>query len=115
MEGHIGRCRLLVMFMIAYYIMLYARTLSHFSQVRLFAILWTIALQAPLSMGFSRQEYRNGLPYPPPGDLPNSGIEPTSSASPALQPDSSPVSHQGRPLCFIPNIYYRTLYVLNML
>ena len=48
---------------------------------------WTIACQAPLSMGFSRQEYWNGLPFPSPGDLPNSGIEPRS---PALQADSLP-------------------------
>ena len=46
---------------------------------------WTIALQAPLSMGFSRQEYQSGLPFPSPGDLPNPGIEPRS---PALQADS---------------------------
>ena len=45
---------------------------------------WTVARQAPLSMGFSRQEYCRGLPCPPPGDLPNSGIEPMSLASPAL-------------------------------
>ena len=49
-----------------------------------FAILWTVAHQAPLSMGFSRQEHWNGLPCPPPGDLPNSEIEPTSYMSPAL-------------------------------
>ena len=41
---------------------------------------WTVAGQAPLSMGFSRQEYWSGLPCPPPGDLPNSGIEPGSLA-----------------------------------
>ena len=49
--------------------------------------LWTVARQAPLSMGFSRQEYWNGLPCPPPGDLPNPGIQPespNSSASPAV-------------------------------
>ena len=46
--------------------------------------LWTIARQAPLSMGFSRQECWRGLPFPPPGDLPNSGIKTTSLASPAL-------------------------------
>ena len=46
--------------------------------------LWTVALQAPLSMGFSRQEYWSGLPCPPPGDLPGPGIEPTSLTSPAL-------------------------------
>ena len=45
---------------------------------------WTVAHQAPLSMGFSRQEYWSGLPFPPPGDLPDPGIEPTSSASLAL-------------------------------
>ena len=46
------------------------------SRVRLFATLWTIAYQAPLSMGFFRQEYWSGLPFPSPGDLPNPGIEP---------------------------------------
>ena len=48
------------------------------------ASLWTAALQAPLSMGFSRQEYWSGLPCPPPGDLPDPGIKPTSLMSPAL-------------------------------
>jgi len=46
--------------------------------------LWTIVLQAPLSMGFSRQEYWSGLPFPPPGDLPSSGIKLVSHKSPAL-------------------------------
>ena len=50
------------------------------SRVRLFVTLWTVACQAPLSMGFSRQEYCSGLPFPPPGDLSNSEIEPTSPA-----------------------------------
>ena len=50
------------------------------SHVQLFVTLWTIAHQAPLSMGFSRQEYWSGLPCPPPGDLPNSGTEPMSPA-----------------------------------
>ena len=58
--------------------------LSHFSHVLLFATLWTVACQAPLSMGFSRQEYWSGLPCPPPGDLPDPGIELTSPASLAL-------------------------------
>ena len=48
---------------------------------------WTVAHQAPLSMGFSRQEYWSGLPFPSPGDLPDTGIEP---GSPALQGDSLP-------------------------
>ena len=59
--------------------------LGHFSCERLFVTLWTIAHQAPLSMGFSRQEYWSGLPCSPPGDLPNLGMEPRS---PALQADS---------------------------
>ena len=58
--------------------------LSRFSHVQLCATLWTVARQAPLSMGFSRLEYRSGLPCPPPGDLPDPGIEPTSLMSPAL-------------------------------
>ena len=58
--------------------------LGHFSRVRLCVTPWTIARQAPLSMGFSRQEFWNGLPCPPPGDLPNLGIEPMSLTSPAL-------------------------------
>ena len=45
---------------------------------------WAVAHKAPLSMGFPSQEYWSGLPFPPPGDLPDSGIKPTSSASPAL-------------------------------
>ena len=52
--------------------------LSHFSHVRLFATLWTISHQPPLSMRFSRQGYWSGLPCPPPGDPPNPGIEPES-------------------------------------
>ena len=49
--------------------------LSHFSHLQLFATLWTVARQAPLSMGFSRQEYWSGFPCPLPGDLPDPGIE----------------------------------------
>ena len=54
------------------------------SLVQLFETPWTVACQAPLSMGFSRQEYWSGLPCPLPGDLPNPGIEPVSLMSPAL-------------------------------
>ena len=50
--------------------------LSHFSHVRLFATPWTVACQAPMSMGFFRQEYWSGLPCPPPGDLPDPEINP---------------------------------------
>ena len=56
--------------------------LSHLNRVRLFETMCTAARQAPLSMGLSRQEFWSGLPRPPPGDLPNPGIEP---GSPVLQ------------------------------
>ena len=55
-----------------------------FSSVRLFMTSWTVAHQAPLSMRFPRQENWTGLPFPPPGDLTNPGIEPKSLRSPAL-------------------------------
>ena len=58
--------------------------LSRCSCVRLCSTLWSVAWQAPLSMRFSRQEYWNGLPCPPPGDLPDPGMEPTTLTSPAL-------------------------------
>ena len=61
-----------------------------FSHVQLFATPWTVACQAPLSMGFSKQEHCSGLLCPPPGNLPDPGIEPMS---PALQADSSLLSH----------------------
>ena len=54
---------------------------------------WTVACQVLLSMEFSRQEYWNELPFPSPGDLPNSGMKPLSPAIPALQADCSPLSH----------------------
>ena len=60
---------------------MHAQSLSH---VLLFVIPWTVAHQAPLSMGFPRQEYWSELPFPPPGDLPDPGIKPMSLASPAL-------------------------------
>ena len=64
------------------------------SRVRLFATLWTIAHQAPQSMGFSRQEYWSGLPFPSPGDLPDPGIE---RRSPALQADTLTSKPPGKP------------------
>ena len=63
------------------------------SRVRLFTTPWTIICQAPLSMGFSRQEYGSGLPFPSPGDLPDPGIEP---GSPALQASSLPSEPPGK-------------------
>ena len=66
------------------------RSLAHFVKLKMHmpacsvVTPWTIAHQAPLSLGFSRQEYCHGLPIPPPGDLPDPGIEPKSPASPAM-------------------------------
>jgi hypothetical protein len=64
------------------------------SRVRLFATPWPVAYQAPLSMGFSRQEYWSGLPFPSSGDLPDSGIEP---GSPAFQADALTSEPPGKP------------------
>ena len=63
------------------------------SRVQLFGTPWTVAYQAPPSLGFSRQEYWSGLPFPSPGDLPNPGIEP---GSPVLQADALPSEPQGK-------------------
>ena len=65
------------------------------SRVRLFATLWTVAHQAPRSMGFSRQEYWSGLPFLPPRDIPNPGIEPWP---PALESDTLPSEPPGKPV-----------------
>ena len=75
-----------------------ACTLCHLGHVRLLVTLWTVALQAPLSMGFSRQEYWSELPCPTPGDLPNPEIEPASLTTPALQADSLPSEPPGKPI-----------------
>ena len=77
--------------------------LSHFSCVRFFAALWTVARQAPLSLGFFRQEYWSGLPCPPPGDLPKPGTEPASLMSPALAGGLSTTSATWEaPVCLRP-------------
>ena len=65
------------------------------SRVRLFATPWTVAYQASPSMGFSRQEYWSGLPFPSPGDLPDRGIEP---GSPALEAGTLTSEPPGKPL-----------------
>ena len=69
--------------------------LSRFGRVWLFVMLWTLALQALLSMGFSRQEYWSGLPCPLPGDLSDPGIEPGSPVCCTLQANSLPLSPWG--------------------
>ena len=74
--------------------------LSRFSHVQLFATPWTVAHQAPLSMVFSRQEYWSGLPFPPPGDLPDSGIEPAFLVSRHWHADSLPLRHMGSSALF---------------
>ena len=61
------------------------------------ATAWTVARWAPPSVGFCRQEYWSGLPFPPPGKLPDSGIEPMSLESPSLQVDSLPLAPPGKP------------------
>ena len=76
------------------YMLLLLLLLSHFSRVLPFATPWTIAYQAPQSMGFSRQEYWSGLPFPSPGDLPDPGIEPRS---PTLQADALTSEPPGKP------------------
>ena len=63
---------------------MYVCMLSPFSHIQLFVTRWTVACQAPMSMGFFWQEYWSGLPCPPPGDLPNPGIKPMSLISPVL-------------------------------
>ena len=87
------------------------KSLSH---VRLFATPWTVARQVPLSMGFSRQEYWNGLPFPPPEDLPNPGTEPSS---PALAGGFFTAEPPGKPKCSIKaviiNMFTRLLEVLR--
>ena len=73
---------------------------SHFSDAQLFVIQWTIACQAPLSMGFSRQEYWSGLPCSPPGDLPDPGIEPCGffNRSCTGRQGSLPLAPPGKPM-----------------
>ena len=65
--------------------------------VWVFATLWTVACQAPLSMGFSRQEHWSGLPFPSPGDLPDSGFEPALQSLLPCRQILYHLSHQGSP------------------
>ena len=78
----------------------------------LFATPWTVAHQPPLSMEFSRQEYWCGLPFPPPGDLPNPGTEPTSLASPAVEGGFFTTAPLGKPLVSWPGLEPGTLAVI---
>ena len=84
------------------------------SCVRLFVTPWAVAHQAPPSMGFSRQEYWSGLPFPSPGDLPDPGIEPRS---PALHADALISEPPGKPqICICMCIYvcvYMYIHILS--
>ena len=71
-----------------------AQSLNH---VQLFTTPWTVACQAPLSMGLSRQEYWSELPFPPPGDRPNPGVESTFPVSPALAGRFLTIAPPGKP------------------
>ena len=75
---------------------------------------WTGAHQAPLSMGFPRQEYQSGLPFPSPGELPDPGIEPTS---PALQAESLPVEPHRKPnlINYVHTVPYNAMLKMNLL
>ena len=91
-----------------------AHMLSHFSRVQFFVTLWPVALQEPLSMGSSRQEYGSGLPRAPP-DLPNPGSE---SATPASQADCLPLSCLGSPgrstiWCNLSVKYFENMYGIS--
>ena len=78
--------------------------------VRFFVTPWAVAYQAPPSMGFSRQEYWSGLPFPSPGDLPNPGIKPRS---PALQADALPSEPPGKSSWTMAKKKKFILYILN--
>ena len=71
---------------------------SMLSCVQLFATSWTIVCQAPVSIGFSWQEYWSGLPFPSPGDLPGPGMKPTSPVSPALAGEFFTTEPPGKPM-----------------
>ena len=72
---------------------------------------WTVAHQTPLSMRFSRQEHWNGLPCPPPGDLPDPGIELVSLMSPALQVGSLPLVPPGKPIEQVQDVTFFNLFL----
>ena len=80
------------------YANMYVWVLSRFNCVQLFVTPWTVACQAPVSIGFFRQEYWSGLPCPPPGDLPDPGIKPASLMSPALAGGFFTTEPPGKPM-----------------
>ena len=90
--------------------LLRACVLSRFSRVQLFETPWTVTHQVPLSMGFSRQEYWSGLPCPPPGDLPDPGIEPVSLTSSAVASGFFTTNTTWKTPCFSPYWDQSSLY-----
>ena len=80
--------------------------LSHFSCVQLSVTLWTVALQAPLSIGLSRQEYWSGLPCPPAGDLPNPGTEPCLLHLFYWQAGSLPLAPPAKPVLILASVQF---------
>ena len=80
--------------------------LSCFSHVQLLGTLWSIACQAPLSMGFSRQEHWCGLPFPPPEDLPDPGTRPAFLTSPELVAGALPLVPPGKPILILLNLNF---------
>ena len=82
--------------------------MKSFNLVQLFATLWTVAYKIPPSMGFSRQEYWSGLPFPSPGDLPDLGIE---AGSRTLQADALPSEPPGKPTWRPPSLEAKTVAV----
>ena len=85
-----------------YVLCVHAQLCLTFCNPKEFNSLWTVAREAALSMRFSWQEYRTGLPFPSPGDLPDPGIEPTSPVCPAGQVDALLKSYRGGPLTVSP-------------
>ena len=89
------------------FVILYlVHVLSHFSCIRLFVTLWTIAYKAPLSMAFSRKESWSGLPCARPGDLPDPGIEPASFMSLAWHVGSLPLVPPGKSIRFRVTLFF---------
>ena len=89
--------------------------LSHFSCILLYLTLWTVACQASLFMGLSRQEYWSRLPFPPPGDLPDPEIDSASLISPALEMSSLPLMWPGKPTLVLLPSYLNPTWVMSKL
>ena len=113
-------CWLFILLLVSFVVQKVKVKVKSLSRVRLFATPWTVAYQAPPSMGFSRQECWSGLPFPSPGDLPDPGIEPGSLA---LQVDALPFEphsffdwiiahHIHIPHLLYPLMYWWTLWLL---